>query len=96
MVSFRKDEAGGIAGHPDRIAWVTSGLVAAGGDGLVRIYESHDQQVLFTLYGHADAISALATGPSPDQFATGSYDGTVCVWNLACGTWVRRFIASPH
>ena len=82
-------------GRPERLAWVWGGLATAGGDGLVRVYQLHDQQVLFTLYGQPDAISALAVGPSSDQFATGSYDGTVCVWSLACGTWIRRFIASP-
>jgi WD40 repeat protein/mono/diheme cytochrome c family protein len=83
-----------VAGHPDRLAWVAGGLALAGADSFVRI-ESMDAETLFTLYGHPDAISALAVGPSSDQIATGSYDGTVCVWNLGCGTWVRRFIASP-
>jgi hypothetical protein len=85
-----------ITGHPDHLAWVTGGLAAGGPDGLVRIWQTFDQQTLFTLYGHPDAISALAVGPSLDQFASGSYDGTVCVWNLGCGTWVRRFVASPR
>jgi WD40 repeat protein len=83
-----------LAGHPDHLAWVTGGLALAGPDSLVRI-ASTSNETLFTLYGHPDAISALAVGPTSDQLATGSYDGTVCVWNLACGTWVRRFIASP-
>jgi WD40 repeat protein len=84
------------AGHPDHLAWVTGGLAMGGPDGLVRICQTYDQQTLQTLYGQPDAISALAVGPSLDQFASGSYDGTVCVWNLGCGTWVRRFIASPQ
>ena len=79
-----------VTGHPDRLAWVSGGLVLAGADGLVRIEAEHNEP-LFTLYGHPDAISALAVGATSDQFATGSYDGTVCVWNLGCGTWVRRF-----
>jgi WD40 repeat protein len=84
-----------ITAHPERFAWVEGGLALAGADGLVRI-ETPDNETLFTLYGHPDAISALAVGSTADQFATGSFDGTVCVWNLACGTWVRRFIASPQ
>jgi len=85
-----------ITGRPDHLAWVTGGLAMGGPDGLVRIVQTFDQQTLFTLYGHPDAISALAVGSSLDQFASGSYDGTVCVWNLGCGTWVRRFVASPR
>jgi len=83
-----------VTGRPDRLAWVAGGLALAGADSLVRI-QSPQAEPLFTLYGHPDAISALAVGPSSDQIATGSYDGTVCLWNLGCGTWVRRFIASP-
>jgi WD40 repeat protein len=85
-----------VAGRPDHIAWVTGGLALGGGDGLIRIYQTSDQQTLFTLYGHPDAISAFAVGPSADLFASGSFDGTVCVWDLRCGTWVRRFVASPR
>jgi WD40 repeat protein len=84
-----------IHGRPDHFAWVAGGLALGGADGLVRI-QSLDDETLFTLYGHPDAISALAVGASSDQIATGSYDGTVCLWDLKCGTWVRRFIASPQ
>lgn len=83
-----------VRGHPEHLAWAASGLALAGEDGLLRV-QSQDDEPLFTLYGQPDAISALAVGPNPDQIATGSYDGTVCVWELGCGTWVRRFIASP-
>ena len=85
-----------VSGRPDHLAWVTGGLAMGGVDGLIRICQTSDDQTLFTLYGHPDAISAFAVGPSSDQFASGSYDGTVCVWNLGCGTWVRRFVASPR
>jgi mono/diheme cytochrome c family protein len=83
-----------VAGRPEHLAWVAGGLALAGEDGLLRI-ETTDNEPLFTLYGQPDAISALAAGSSPDQIATGSYDGTVCLWSLGCGTWVRRFVASP-
>jgi WD40 repeat protein len=46
--------------------------------------------------GLPDGISMLTVGPSGDQFATGSYDGTVCVWTLGCGTWLQRIVASPR
>jgi WD40 repeat protein/mono/diheme cytochrome c family protein len=85
-----------LEGRPERLGWISGGLAVGSADGLVRILQPSDQQILFTLYGHRDAITALTVSRSPDIFATGSYDGTVCVWNLACGTWVQRFIASPR
>jgi WD40 repeat protein len=85
-----------LAGRTECLAWVSSGLLASGGaDGLVRVHQMADQQVLFTLHGHRDAVTAIAVSRTPDVFATGSHDGTVCVWDLACETWVRRFTAKP-
>jgi WD40 repeat protein/mono/diheme cytochrome c family protein len=85
-----------VPGRPERLGWVTAGLATGSADGLVRIVQTTDQQILFTLHGHRDAVTALAVSRSPDVFATGGFDGTVCVWNLACGTWTQRFVASPH
>ena len=85
-----------IPGRPAHLAWLPTGLLSAGGDGLIRIQQLSDRQTLFTLYGQPDAVTSLAIGRTPDTFATGSYDGTICVWNLACGTWVQRFVASPR
>jgi WD40 repeat protein len=92
--SEKKPKQTTVIGHPEHLAWVSDDLALAGQDGLLRI-ETPDDESLFTFYGQPDAISALAVGSSPDQIATGSYDGTVCIWNLGCGTWVRRFVASP-
>jgi len=94
--STTKQKAIPVPGRPERLGWVTAGLAIGSTDGLVRILQIADQQILFTLHGHRDAITALAVSRSPDVFATGSYDGTVCVWNLACGTWVHRFVTSPR
>lgn len=85
-----------MEGRPERLAWVSTGLAAGCADGLVRIYQVSDRQLLSTLYGHSDAVTALAVSRSSDVFATGSYDGTVCVWNPACETYATRFVASPR
>jgi WD40 repeat protein len=45
--------------------------------------------------GHQDVIQSLAVSPNQELIASGSADGTVCVWSAACGTWVQRFTASP-
>lgn len=82
-------------GRPDQLALVTPGLAFGSTSGLVRILQASDQQTLFTLYGHREAITSMAVNRNSNTFATGSYDGTVCIWNLACETWVQRFIANP-
>ena len=61
----------------------------------MRVYQLSDRRELFTLRGHRDVVQALAVAPSGEVFASGSADGVVCMWSLACGTWVARFVASP-
>jgi WD40 repeat protein len=84
-----------VPGRPERLAYTTGGLITGSADGLVRIHQTTDRQVLFTLFGHRDSITALALGAG-NVLASGSYDGVVCVWDFACGTWVQRFVASPR
>ncbi len=78
----------------DHLAWLGAYLVTGAADGLVRVWQGPGGRELFTLRGHHGPINALAVGPR-GQLASGSEDGTVCVWDLQCGTWVRRFNASP-
>jgi len=85
-----------LPARAERLDWVGTALVTGSTDGLARVIQTSDAQVLFTLYGHRDTVTALAVGRSPDTFATGSFDGTVCIWNLTCGTWLQRFTASPR
>jgi len=63
-----------VTGHPDHFAWLAGALALAGADSLVRIESTHHEQLFYPLRP-PDAISAIATGPTSDQFATGSYDG---------------------
>jgi hypothetical protein len=70
------------------------GVVTAGADRCLRVHQYSDRAELFTLVGHRDLIGALALGPR-GEIASGSHDGEVCVWNLACGTWTSRFLAKP-
>ena len=71
------------------------GLLTASADAAVRVYQYSKQREIFTLLGHRDVVQSLAFAPSGEVFASGSADGVVCVWSLACGTWVARFTASP-
>lgn len=76
------------------LALSPAGLVTGGADGSVRVHQVSDHQQLFTLAGHRDCIDALAVSRS-GTLASGSHDGVVCVWDLACGTWTQRFTPSP-
>ena len=72
------------------------GVVTGGPDRLVHVHQFSDRRELFALAGHAEVVQALALTPAGEILASGSADGTVCVWSTACGTWVRRFVASPQ
>ncbi len=77
------------------VAAIRGGLVTTGADRLVRIFQVSDRQQLFAMAGHQDVVQALAVSPNQEFIASGSADGTVCVWSVACGNWVQRFTASP-
>jgi WD40 repeat protein len=70
-------------------------VITGGTDHLVRVTQISDRRTLFTLRGHRDAVTSLALAPGSQLFASGAHDGEVLIWNLACGTWLRRFPASP-
>ena len=91
----RRAEYGGLASDVQTLAVSAFGLLTAGADAAVRVYQLSDQREIFALRGHRDVVQALAVAPSGEVFASGSADGVVCVWSLACGTWVARFTASP-
>ena len=86
----------GLASDVQTIAVSAFGLLTAGADFTVRVYQLGDQREVFALRGHRDVVQALAVAPSGGGFASGGADGVVCVWSLACGTWVARFVASPQ
>ena len=86
-----------IAPGKDLQAFAMAGdhIIAATSDNIVHVIQTSDRLPLFALYGQRDVIGAIALSRSGEVFATGGEDGEVCVWSLACGTWIRRFIASP-
>ena len=91
----RRAEYKDLASEVQTIAASPFGLLTGSADAAVRVYQYGGQHEIFTLRGHRDVVQSLAVAPSGEVFASGSADGVVCVWSLACGTWVARFVASP-
>ena len=95
MLNRMQSKNCGGSGNGQTLALSPFGLLTAGADAAVRVYQLSDQRELFALAGHRDVVQSLAVAPSGEVFASGSADGVVCVWSLACGTWIARFVASP-
>jgi WD40 repeat protein len=88
-------EIKGLDGDP-RVALLWDGnIVTAGSSPIITIHQLADRQQLFALAGHRDSVGALALSPDRKILASGSADGEVLFWDLSCGTWLRRFVASP-
>ncbi len=86
---------GSFPGKPQHLIVDDERIIAAGGSPLITVHQFSDRQRLFTLYGHHDTAQVLALSPSREILASGSADGEVLLWDLRCGTWIHRFIASP-
>ena len=71
------------------------GLLTGSTDRLVRLSQIGDHRTPMIFRGHRDCVESLAVAPGARVFASGAHDGEVCVWNLACETWVRRFVTNP-
>ena len=58
-------------------------LVSCGGweDATVKIWDVASAQLIRTLTGHAYAVLNLTFSPDENTLATGSYDGTVLLWD---------------
>ena len=84
------------AGRDAQVLLATDfGLLTGATNGLVRLSQFSDRRTQMIFHGHGDCVEALAVAPGARVFASGAHDGEVCVWNLACETWVRRFVTSP-
>jgi len=73
--------------------WMRNGqdFVAAGDDGMLRVYALKEAEPLLECKGHGDSVRAIALHQNPkhvskakleDMVATGSYDHTVRLWKL--------------
>ncbi|MPM32530.1 hypothetical protein SDC9_79093 [bioreactor metagenome] len=57
----------------------------------IDVWDLGKNQVIFTLPGHSDTISALAFSTDGQYLASGSWDDTIKIWRINDGTMVRTF-----
>ena len=96
-----------------KVAWSPDGSRIASSEGgpvteypySVQIWEAENAKHLFSYRNHSAAISTLAWSPDGTRIASGSYDGTLHVWQWENGTrdvtyrhpgWVHAIAWSPN
>ena len=79
------------------VAWSPdASTVAVGGVGPeVHIYQMSDGKRVATLPGHGGAVFSLAYHPKEPRLVTGSYDGTLRIFDTATSQVVKEFIPVP-
>ncbi|HEV3263770.1 MAG TPA: hypothetical protein VG013_43445 [Gemmataceae bacterium] len=58
-------------------------LVAGCSDGVFRFWDAHTGRLVLEQGGHRGPVTAVAFAPDGRRLATGGWDTTVLVWNLA-------------
>jgi WD40 repeat protein len=61
--------------------WVAAGLA----NQLIRVSDAKTGELIATLRGHSDRVVALAFSADRSLLASGSWDGTAKVWDIAAG-----------
>ena len=83
------------------IAWRGDSAVLASGDavGTIRCWAIHPDgsgDLLILVEGHGSVVTALAFSPAGDRLASGSWDGTIRLWNAADGSLHETLVSHPE
>ena len=57
-------------------------IVVAGGDGVVKLFDAENHELIRELVGHQDSVYSLAVSQDGMHVAAGAHDGKVLVWNV--------------
>lgn len=85
----------------NHVVYSSNGKYIASGflNGIVKVYDPskdiYSENELYVLKAHTNQITVLSFSPNNEFLMTGSYDGTVCIWNSSFGTLVHS-LTSRH
>ena len=91
----RRNEISGASAEINGLISTEKFLFAASVDKHVRQYNISDRKLIRTYEGHRSPIFSIAFHPASSKLASGSYDGTVKIWNSKDGTLDSTFVAAP-
>ncbi|KAJ7151871.1 hypothetical protein C8R43DRAFT_1190519 [Mycena crocata] len=80
-----------LTGHTGPVYCVQSGgtsgnlLLSGSEDTTVRLWEVNSKELLKTYIGHTDAVTAVSFSPDMLEFASGSSDASIRLWNREQG-----------
>jgi len=58
----------------------------------VKVVRAHDFCVVHSLRAHQDHVTEIVFSPDGKLLATGSYDSSICIWNVRDGVLQARFL----
>lgn len=68
-------------------------MAVTAGDYTARLYDTADGSLLQSFPGHTDTVKSVSFSADGTRIATGSFDGTVRIWDAATGGLVRMIDA---
>jgi WD40 repeat protein/serine/threonine protein kinase len=89
-----------LNGHPNRVKSLAFSprekMLASAGDETVLLWDMETGSLQRTLTGHTDIIWGVAFSRNGELLASGSWDGTVRLWNVESGEPLQVFTVNDH